>query len=81
MRDLTTDDLRVYASLSADHLDRDAWAPVPVELVAVGLLQSRQSVTDAVARLVAHGSLERKTANIMRGDDVVDSGLDIYRLT
>ncbi|WP_406019258.1 hypothetical protein OH783_01425 [Kocuria rhizophila] len=81
MDDLTTDDLRVCASLRADHLDHDAWAPIPVEVIAVSLLQSRQSVTDAVARLVAHGSLERKTASIMRGDDVVDSGLDIYRLT
>lgn len=81
MSDLTNDDLRLYAHLANDYLDDESWSPISVDMVAIELKWSRQSVADAVARLVAHGSLERKTANIMRGDDVVDSGLDIYRLT
>lgn len=81
MSDLTNDDLRLYAHLSNDYLDEDSWAPIPVDMVAIELKWSRQAVTNATARLVAHGSLERKSADIINGPDVIDTGFDIYRLT
>lgn len=81
MADLTNDDLRLYAHLMNEHLDDEGWAPIPVELVAIELKWPRQGVTESVDRLVAHGSLERQTANLMRGENVLDAGITIYRLT
>lgn len=81
MSDLTNDDLRLYAHLSNDYLDEDTWAPIPVDMVAIELQWSRKAVTNSTARLVVHGSLERKNADIVNGSDVIDTGFDIYRLT
>lgn len=81
MTELATDDLRPYAHLANNYLDTETWAPIHVYMVAIELLRSRQSVTECVARLVDHDALEHKAADIMRGGDVVDSGLNIYWLT
>lgn len=80
MSDITNEDLRLYAHLSNDYLDEDTWAPIPVDMVAIELKWSRQAVKKSIARLVDHHSLERKSADIVNGSDVIDTGFDIYRL-
>lgn len=81
MSDLTKDDLRLYAHLTCGYLDNETWAVIPVEMVAVELQVSRESVTSSVARLLGHGSIECRNADIIRDGDVIDRGFKIYRLT
>ena len=81
MSDLTKDDLRLYAHLTGGYLDNETWAVIPVEMVAVELQISRESVTSSLARLLGHGSIECRKADIIRDGDVIDRGFKIYRLT
>lgn len=80
MSDLTAGDLGLYAHLMNEHLDSDGWSPIPVDVVAVGMLRSRREVAESVDHLVAHGSLERKTVDLVHNGEVIDTGFTIYRL-